>query len=81
MANLIVCCDGTWNTPEGEGEDEDDGIATPTNVVKFFGAINGKDADRVEQKILPPWCRHRGWRYQSHGWRWHWRRTEQQYQE
>ena len=32
---LIVCCDGTWNTPD----QEDNGIPTPTNVVKLRNCL------------------------------------------
>jgi uncharacterized protein (DUF2235 family) len=35
MANVIVCCDGTWNT----AEDRDGGVPCPTNVVKIHNAI------------------------------------------
>jgi hypothetical protein len=32
---LIVCCDGTWNTPH----QQDQGVAAPTNVVRIANAI------------------------------------------
>ncbi len=32
MRNLIVCCDGTWNTPD----QKHDGVPVPTNVVRLF---------------------------------------------
>lgn len=35
MTKLIVCCDGTWNHPN----EEQDGVPTPTNVVRLFNAI------------------------------------------
>ena len=35
MRNLIVCCDGTWNTPEQETA----GVPTPTNVVRLKNAL------------------------------------------
>ena len=35
MTNLVVCCDGTWNTPE----DMDHGLPCPTNVVKLYHAL------------------------------------------
>ena len=31
MTDLVVCCDGTWNTPD----DLDDGLPAPTNVLKL----------------------------------------------
>ena len=37
--NLVVCCDGTWNTPE----QSDRGIAMPSNVVKISQAIDRTD--------------------------------------
>jgi len=40
MKNLIVCCDGTWNTPD----QEDDGVPVPTNVVRFFNAVADRDS-------------------------------------
>lgn len=47
MARLIVCCDGTWNTPE----QEDNGVPAPTNVFKLYGALANKDnADDVQKK-------------------------------
>ncbi|MFA3915630.1 DUF2235 domain-containing protein [Ruegeria hyattellae] len=46
MANLIVCCDGTWNTPD----QEDDGRPSPTNVVKIHSALAKSDAAGVDQK-------------------------------
>jgi uncharacterized protein (DUF2235 family) len=38
MPNLVVCCDGTWNTPD----DVEGGVPAPTNVRKLFNAL-GKD--------------------------------------
>ena len=46
MANLIVCCDGTWNT----ADQEEGGIPTPTNVVRLFNLVAERDKDGVEQK-------------------------------
>ena len=42
MKRLLVCCDGTWNTPD----QSDQGRPTPTNVFKLYaaateGAVNG----------------------------------------
>jgi T6SS, Phospholipase effector Tle1-like, catalytic domain len=36
MRNLIVCADGTWNTPD----DKDGGLPAPTNVVKLYNALS-----------------------------------------
>ncbi|HIJ79511.1 MAG: DUF2235 domain-containing protein [Desulfobulbaceae bacterium] len=45
MKRLVVCCDGTWNNPE----QEDNGIASPTNVVKIYNALADQGADGVRQ--------------------------------
>ncbi len=48
---LIVCCDGTWNNPE----QEDNGIAAPTNVVKIYNAIaEADDNDLTQLKYYHP---------------------------
>ena len=39
MADLVVCCDGTWNTPD----DLDAGLPAPTNVVKIYNALDTDD--------------------------------------
>ncbi|MDQ0390858.1 DUF2235 domain-containing protein [Labrys monachus] len=39
MKNLIVCCDGTWNTPD----EKDNGLPSPTNVVKIYNSIENND--------------------------------------
>ncbi len=45
MKRLIVCFDGTWNTPE----QEENGIPTPTNVVKIYNAIADEDGSGIRQ--------------------------------
>jgi hypothetical protein len=35
MTRLVVCCDGTWNTPDQEKND----VPTPTNVVRIYNAL------------------------------------------
>jgi hypothetical protein len=40
MRNLIVCCDGTWNTPD----QRHDGVPIPTNVVRLYHALADHDA-------------------------------------
>jgi len=45
MRNLIVCADGTWNTPDQETA----GIPVPTNVVKLFNCVADKDAAGNDQ--------------------------------
>lgn len=45
MRRLIVCCDGTWNTQD----QEHDGVPIPTNVVRFFNAVQDSERDNVNQ--------------------------------
>jgi len=45
MRNLIVCCDGTWNTPD----QTDEGVPVPTNVVRLFNAVADKDDEGGDQ--------------------------------
>ena len=42
MTNIVVCCDGTWNTPT----EMDHGLPSPTNVVKLYNALV-RDTQRV----------------------------------
>jgi len=35
MTNLVICCDGTWNTPD----QLDQGVPAPTNVVRLYNAV------------------------------------------
>jgi hypothetical protein len=46
MSNLIVCCDGTWNT----ADQRHDGVPIPTNVVRLFNALADKDDNGTEQR-------------------------------
>lgn len=45
--NIIICCDGTWNTPE----EADGGKPCPTNVLKLFEAITPHDANGNPQIV------------------------------
>jgi uncharacterized protein (DUF2235 family) len=45
MRNLVVCCDGTWNTPD----QEKGGVPVPTNVVRLFNALLDRDDAGNEQ--------------------------------
>ena len=42
MKRLVVCCDGTWNTPEME---------SPTNVVRLARAVRQRDANGRPQIV------------------------------
>ncbi|PWT80598.1 MAG: DUF2235 domain-containing protein [Acidobacteria bacterium] len=44
--NVVVCCDGTWNT----AEERTDGLPSPTNVTKIYNALAKTDAQGIEQK-------------------------------
>lgn len=44
---LIICADGTWNTPEQEGNKG--GAKTSTNVLKLLRALNAVAADGTPQ--------------------------------
>ena len=35
MTKLVICCDGTWNTPD----QNDRGVPAPTNVVRLYNAV------------------------------------------
>jgi uncharacterized protein (DUF2235 family) len=48
MANIIVCCDGTWNTLE----ERDGGLPCPTNVAKIYNAVADNDAQGNTQKNI-----------------------------
>jgi len=49
MKRIAICCDGTWNSPD-QNKDED-GIPSPTNVVKLARAIKLHADDGKEQNI------------------------------
>jgi len=48
MKRLVICCDGTWNSPDQATA----GQARPTNVTKIALAIAGQDEDGVEQRVF-----------------------------
>lgn len=45
---LVVCCDGTWNTPD----QVDQGMPTQTNVTKVALAVALRDGNGVEQRVF-----------------------------
>lgn len=45
---LVVCCDGTWNTPD----QTTDGKPTPTNVAKVAMALAPRDDEGREQRLF-----------------------------
>ena len=48
MKRLVVCCDGTWNTPDTTEE----GKPCPTNVVKMARAVLPRDERGVPQVVF-----------------------------
>lgn len=47
MSNIVICCDGTWNTP---GQ-LDRGVPAPTNVARIFNAVNDVDyGEKIQKK-------------------------------
>lgn len=45
MRNLVICCDGTWNTPE----QMDQGVPVPTNVVRLYNCLADRTPEGLEQ--------------------------------
>jgi len=45
MKNIVICCDGTWNTPDKR----DGGVPVPTNVVRLFNAAAEFDTAGTRQ--------------------------------
>lgn len=43
--NIVICCDGTWNTPD----DKDHGAPAPTNVVRIYNAVAAADGNGQQQ--------------------------------
>ncbi|MGH8456777.1 MAG: DUF2235 domain-containing protein [Stenotrophobium sp.] len=51
MKRLVICCDGTWNTPD----ETDDGIPCPTNVVKIAQSVkDAADNGTAQQMFYDP---------------------------
>lgn len=48
MKRLVVCCDGTWNTPD----QQQNGGHAPTNVVKVALALAPADGNGREQRLF-----------------------------
>jgi uncharacterized protein (DUF2235 family) len=47
MKRIVICCDGTWNTPDQTAH----GVAEPTNVTKLADAVL-RSADGVAQMLF-----------------------------
>jgi hypothetical protein len=51
MANIVICCDGTWNTPD----QLDKGVPAPTNVVRLHNAVAETDVKgALQEKYYHP---------------------------
>jgi uncharacterized protein (DUF2235 family) len=48
MKRIIICSDGTWNTPDSKDHKK----TKPSNVVKMQRAIKPKDAKGVTQVVF-----------------------------
>src|SRR5215470_14297525 len=46
MTNLVVCCDGSWNT----ADQEKGGVPTPTNVCRLHTCVAEQGANGFAQK-------------------------------
>ena len=51
---LVLCFDGTWNTPDDDGHDHDEIDSKETNVVRLYRPIRGRDTvgERVQPGIV-----------------------------
>ncbi|MFA7330449.1 MAG: DUF2235 domain-containing protein [Candidatus Delongbacteria bacterium] len=47
MRKLVVCCDGTWNTPD----QDEGGVPVPTNVVRLSNALARQDEEGNAQLL------------------------------
>lgn len=47
MKRIVICCDGTWNTPD----QKDRGVMRPTNVVKMAHIVLPQAPDGIEQRV------------------------------
>ncbi|HWO03011.1 MAG TPA: DUF2235 domain-containing protein [Blastocatellia bacterium] len=47
MKRIVICFDGTWNTPADENLPEDQQVET--NVCRFYESVNAAGADGIEQ--------------------------------
>ena len=45
MKRIVICCDGTWNTPD----QKDRGVMRPINVVKRARIVLPQTPDGIEQ--------------------------------
>ncbi|GAA4772891.1 DUF2235 domain-containing protein [Actinomycetospora chlora] len=49
MKRLVVCCDGTWNTPD---EVDEHHVPCPTNISRIARAVAEHDADGTPQRLF-----------------------------
>ena len=48
MKRIVICCDGTWSTPD----QDEAGVPNPTNVSKLALAIRETDSAGTQQRVL-----------------------------
>ncbi|MBB4272450.1 phospholipase effector Tle1 domain-containing protein [Rhizobium mongolense] len=46
--NLVICCDGTWNTPDVT----ENGVPSPTDVVRLYNAPAPSDAGAWNRRLV-----------------------------
>src|SRR3954451_19845061 len=49
VKRLVICCDGTWNTPD---QADGNGRPCPTNVTKLAHAVADRDRAGIEQPLF-----------------------------
>jgi uncharacterized protein (DUF2235 family) len=49
VKRLVICCDGTWNTPD---QADGNGRPCPTNVTKLAQAVADRDRAGIEQRLF-----------------------------
>ncbi len=47
MRRIVICCDGTWNTPDADA----DGVPLATNVVRVAEAVKARGSDGITQLL------------------------------
>ena len=74
MANkLVLCFDGTWNTPDDHGHDHDEIDTKETNVVRLYRSIRGTDTVGLAdgEPATPPTVTTLKWYDQGVGTHWY----------
>ncbi|MHC2296761.1 hypothetical protein ACVJBD_000967 [Rhizobium mongolense] len=48
IVNLVICCDGTWNTPDVT----ENGVPSPTDIVRLYNAPAPSDAGEWNRSLV-----------------------------